>query len=649
MHAARAGPLLLGAALLLLGAVLVAGEGTSDARLAELGFAAVVLTGAAAAVVALGVTPCIQPTRTALAFVGLLAGFVAWSGLTILWSLEPGRSWDYFNRDLVYLAFAVLGIVSGGLARRSPALTAAGLVVLLAVVLGWALAGKVEPSLFPDGARRARLREPVEYWNALALLAAIALVLGLWAAGRWHRPAVRACGAVLGYAAVVTLVLTYSRGGLAVAVLAALAWVVLSRGAFDAVAALVVLGLPATVVSAIALQLPGVADDGQPYSVRVGDGRIFGAVFAAGAVAVGLAALLASRREQRKPPARQTERIVVRAAAALAAVVLVAAAGAAVARAGGPGAFLEARWADFKAPEADEPGRLGSLSQNNRLDWWREAGQSAAEAPLGGRGAGTFQLVHRLERDNAITVTQPHDLPLQVLTDTGLVGFALLTGAFVAAGTAVVGTVRRLSGRDRGAALAVSLAAAAYVAHSLVDFDWDFVAVSAPAFFLLGLLAGAGPGPVERRRQPGAAGAAVALAAACVVSLGSPWLAARRVDDAYAALFRGDAAEAADRARTARSLNPLSLEAHVVGADAERARGDRREAYRLLLQAVDLEPRNPDVWFARGAFELRELNRRDLARRSLLRSVRLDPHGAGVEVRRLLAEARQVPVPGTEP
>ena len=44
------------------------------------------------------------------------------------------------------------------------------------------LLGVAIPSLFPDGDRIARLREPVGYWNALALLADAALALGLWVA-----------------------------------------------------------------------------------------------------------------------------------------------------------------------------------------------------------------------------------------------------------------------------------------------------------------------------------------------------------------------------------------------------------------------------------------------------------------------------------
>jgi tetratricopeptide (TPR) repeat protein len=125
-----------------------------------------------------------------------------------------------------------------------------------------------------------------------------------------------------------------------------------------------------------------------------------------------------------------------------------------------------------------------------------------------------------------------------------------------------------------------------------------------------------------------------------VLSLGAPWLAARRVEDAYGALTRGDAAEAAATAESARALNPLSLEVILAGALAERERGRAREAYRLYLEAVNLEPRNPDAWFARGAFELRA-GYPELALRSLRRSQQLDPYGGGLELERLLGEAER--------
>ena len=64
--------------------------------------------------------------------------------------------------------------------------------VVVGAVLAWALATKVFPSLDPDAERIARLQEPVGYWNALALLADVAVVLGLWL-GATERQARRPC------------------------------------------------------------------------------------------------------------------------------------------------------------------------------------------------------------------------------------------------------------------------------------------------------------------------------------------------------------------------------------------------------------------------------------------------------------------------
>ena len=57
-----------------------------------------------------------------------------------------------------------------------------------------------------DVERIARLQEPVGYWNALALLADVAVVLGLWlGAAEGRRVALRVLGALLAYVAIVAL------------------------------------------------------------------------------------------------------------------------------------------------------------------------------------------------------------------------------------------------------------------------------------------------------------------------------------------------------------------------------------------------------------------------------------------------------------
>src|SRR5207248_7482771 len=124
-------------------------------------------------------------------------------------------------------------------------------------------------------------------------------------------------------------------------------------------------------------------------------------------------------------------------------------------------------------------------------------------------------------------VTEPHDLPLQLLAETGIVGF-LLGGA---AALLVLAALARAVRRRDGPAAALAILVAAYAVHLLVDIDWDFVAVSAPAFVALGVLLAGPPRPPARRLVPAFAG--VVLAAAAVYSLAAPWAASRLVDRSY--------------------------------------------------------------------------------------------------------------------
>src|SRR5436190_12037439 len=222
------GPLLLAAAGALLVVSLFFGGNVGDGRLFWIGiFAEAIGFGALAAGLA-GLVPLAVPRPAGLVAFGLLAAYVGWLGVTMTWSIAPDASWASLNRGAVYLAFALLGLLVASSVRGPARVVAGGLAVLLFAVVGWALLGKVFPSLFPDGGRIARLRNPVGYWNALALACALALPLGLWAATRreWRRE-VRVAGVLLLYLSAIALVLTFSRAGILVAAVGAVLWLVL--------------------------------------------------------------------------------------------------------------------------------------------------------------------------------------------------------------------------------------------------------------------------------------------------------------------------------------------------------------------------------------------------------------------------------------
>ena len=490
MRERTAGQASLVAAGGLLATALFFGDGTSNGRLFWIGSLAVI-----ASVASLWAGPVPVPGRWGALTLCLLGALTLWVGLTMWWSIAPDLSWAAFDRLLAYCAFALLGLLACRVER--PARTvAAGLAVLVGLVLAWALLGKVIPSLFPDGARVARLRNPVGYWNSLALVAATAMPLGLWGASRRHSREARTAGAVLVYLAELVAVLTYSRAGIAVAALAALAWVAFTRDRLEALLTLVLVTPVAVLVALWAFSRPALTDDLQTYADRVNDGAWFGVLAVAGLVLVGIGAWLAAgvelSEEDRRVHTRRLGAIV--GIGAVAALVLV------LALKGG--AILD-EFRGSKAQVTQSPNRLGDLSSSNRWTWWKESWQLWREAPVGGKGAGTFEIARRHIRVGSIVTTEPHDLPLQFLAETGIVGFLLLLGLIGAGATAAVCAVRKAEALERGATGALAIALGAFALHSLVEIHWEFVAVDGARVLLLGVLVGTRRAALGRAPPPG--------------------------------------------------------------------------------------------------------------------------------------------------
>src|SRR5919197_309746 len=247
-------PLGAGAALVLVSVLF--SEGSSIGRLAWCGLATAAVA-AAFAIAAFAGLPRPALSQEALTALGFLVAFVAWSGISVVWSIDGERSWAYLNRGLAYVAFAAVGLALGPYVRRwSYALAGA-----LALPLGWALLGKAVPALGGSG-RIARLSSPIGYWNALGLLFAMALPLALWLAARREHPhLLRTLG-----------------------------------------------------VAVWAFTRPGLAEDGQSHATRVHDGAWFALVFSLAAVAVAALAYLGSLAEERRPLSELRRRLVGRAA-----------------------------------------------------------------------------------------------------------------------------------------------------------------------------------------------------------------------------------------------------------------------------------------------------------------------------------------------
>ncbi|HZC30358.1 MAG TPA: O-antigen ligase family protein, partial [Gaiellaceae bacterium] len=574
-------PLLAWGAGALCACALFFSGGVGSAPLVWIGAIALALAAAGCAAVFLGLAPAPRASAAGAVFLGALVALAAWEGISMLWSVSPDASWVYANRTVVYVAFALVGFLVAPPLRRPAATLAGGAALLLGAVIAWALLAKCVASLYPDYERLARLRSPVQYWNELALLADVAVAVGLWRA-----TSRRAAGMLLVYGATLTVLLTYSRFGIALACVIAVAWALLDRSRVQTIATIVVGGGAGAAAFGVALALPGISHDHVSHASRAHDGWIFGLVVLAGAGAVALAAPAVTRLRLLAPPLqRRIER-----AAGLAALVLAVAAVAVGA------AEAHRIWNDFANPVGAQvsngAGHLASASSSNRWRWWQEAWHAFTRHPGGGTGAATFQFTDELLRTSNVGLAdEPHNTPLQFLSENGIVALLIYVSALVALGVCVVRRRARASADERVAITALGLALAAFAAHMLVDKDWNYVATCGPLLLVAGVLVGAlGERSAKRRILPSLAAVVLALAAA--YSLASPWLAQNELSSA--------ATVAA--AKRAHAYDPLSTDALFEWAALEDVDGHTGRAEQLYRQEVSLEPNNSSTWYDLGQF-----------------------------------------------
>jgi hypothetical protein len=284
------------------------------------------------------------------------------------------------------------------------------------------------------------------------------------------------------------------------------------------------------------------------------------------------------------------------------------------------------------------PNRLLSAVSANRWVWWKEAAAAFSARPVQGWGAGSFPVLHLLYRHDTLPVQQPHSVPLQFLAETGVVGGLLGIGAFLLLAVGGVRSVRsRSGGPERLLSAALLAGALAYGAHSLYDWDWNIPALSLSAFLFLGVIAG-GRG---RRRDDGRAEGrqggvralwlAVATLWLCIFALSVelPQLAA---DKANAALVAASSSSslAVQRAQSdaalASSLDPLSDAGLRAQATVALHLGQSRRARLYLREAVARDPSDPQAWQLLAMVDRRLNDLRD-GRRATQRALQLDPMG----------------------
>src|SRR4051812_16779443 len=99
----------------------------------------------------------------------LLGGFAAWCAISLIWSIAPDESWLEFNRAFAYMLVAGLGLTLGASLPRAAQKAALAWLAIATVVALYALGGKALPWLIHPSGSISRLREPIGYWNGLAI------------------------------------------------------------------------------------------------------------------------------------------------------------------------------------------------------------------------------------------------------------------------------------------------------------------------------------------------------------------------------------------------------------------------------------------------------------------------------------------------
>jgi hypothetical protein len=585
--------------------------------------------------------------------VGLLAGFAVWCGIGLLWSITPDRTWQEVNRTVAYTLVVVLAIAAGSSAVRSIERLAIGWLGLAVVVALYALGGKLIPGVhvlgldFNHTALFSRLREPLQYWNALGLVCVLAIPIALrTTTDTTRKPAVRVAAISALYILLTCLGMTYSRGGL-IALMAAVAVMTLLGG--QRLRGLAVFGT--TIVALIpalslAFSRPALKGIRIPLDERTPDGIVLGMVMAGSLLALLMAAWGLLRLEERAVWDDEKTRMVWRGLATISGIFVLLVVLMIAGSKGGPGAFADNAWHQFSKTSQDkdsDPARIVSSNSGNRWVWWKEAAGAWSDKPLQGWGGGSFPVTHLMYRKVELSVLQPHSVALQFLAETGVVGAALAMGAFAFLLFAALARIRgMMEGRERDIAVALFAGACAWLLHGFVDFDWDIPGVTIPALLFLGVLVAVPvrredrtPPPALGSGSPAVAPRAAALALACVV-LGlvivSAWLPQWADSKATSALAISTNAKepelrrASATAQTGSRLDPTAVRSLIAAADLAQNRGRLLDARRYLLQAVDRQPYNLTAWRRILLLALDTADRRG-ANAAAQRLLELDPIG----------------------
>ncbi len=567
------------------------------------GFATIVMAGALVLRTTLAERPFegfSRPLAIPLAGLTLYAAFQLCSAL---WSHATANTLDSYCLTLLYvLAFTLFGSLRYTRARMSWLLRAVAAGLAAVSLIG--LISRVLPHTWPTASSffADRLNYPLTYWNAVGMVAAIVLILGLHlTADRDERGVVRVAAAAVLPAVAATLLLTFSRGALGAAVIGLLAYCLLTR--FSTLpTALLAVAAPIAIAVRAAWDATALASTHPTDAIAVSQGHHVAKVVGACMLGAGLlrAVLLlvdgriATLSLVRSPPRREL-RVGIGLGAAMLALV--------IALVLGGGGFAHREYDKFvhgtkENRTVQTRDRLTDPANDGRLPLWKAALDIYDTQRLRGTGAGTYQQYFPRYRKESGYVVDAHSLYLQSLAELGIVGFVLILVVVLGM---LLGLAARIRGPNRTLYAALFAVALAWAVHQAFDWDWQMPAVTLGVFMLAGLgLARADNG------RPGRAGL---LAGRTLVALG--WLALAiapllvgvsyaRLQSSGAELKRGECVRAKETALSSLSLSAKRPQAYAIVGVCDLQQGFAQSAVPAMVEAVALEPESweQQYWLA---------------------------------------------------
>ena len=546
-------------------------------------------------------------------FLAGFAGLVGWIALSLLWTTVVPDTVLEVERVLVYLAAAAAGVLL--LRRRSVASVVVGLWGALVVVATYALLTRLFPDQFGafDPISGYRLSDPLGYWNALGILAAMGWLLALGLAAR-SGPLVRSLSAGSTVIFALALYFTYSRASW-IALFAGLAVAVaLDKRRLQLITTALVLAPWSITAVAVASTSPALTHQSAALSAASRDGHGL-AVIAIGLVVVAsLTILLVDWLASTISVSYGVRRVYAGTLLFLLVAFLIVVFG----RYGFPPTLARKAYDSFNVTGTtgdDLNSRLFNLSGSGRAENWHTAWQEVTEHPVLGGGAGSYAQFWFQHRRVDWTMHDAHNLYLETLAEVGPVGLALLLLTLLVPLVAVR--------RARSSPL-VAVACGAYVAfllHAAVDWDWEMPAVTLTGLFCAIVLLAAG----RRDREPRALRSAVRIGGVAVVAgLFAFALIALLGNSAVSASSKsadgGHYARAESQAHDAMSFVPWSAEPWRRLGEAQALSGNLADARVSFRRAIEKDRRDWTLWY-----ELALASRGVERQRALAQASRLNP------------------------